>query len=392
MNIKISNLRGNEPEFAEFWRSFQLSRWKWVHELASRSRYLVSVVLMMYAVLAYLTFFPDNKWIAPLHISNPDLITYLGGDQILVLKHYGSINIIFLGMIMLIVLLIRWHRQIPALFQWLWESGRLESKGGHLKIEFEQCLQDYQKALLSIKEPLIIGFSLPFIFIVIGLWAGIPGFLMSFFTPPVVALLTFLVLIGFLCLYMVGQAGWIGFVTGRQIGRLSRQFDIKIQLRHPDRCGGLKPLGGFCVEAALPFIGVGLILATVPILHLDIDDVLSIMATVVIFVFFGPLAVLAVFAPLWQIHLEMARQKMIYEDGFASQAMALEQIIRDHTTEKGDLKKAENAKAKIEILQSVNPEKASYPVWPFHLAPTVLAVFSPQIIDIAIKIYQTFSS
>ena len=372
MSAHSSNLGVSESEFGKFWKGFRLSRWKWINELASRSRYLVSALLIMYAVLAYLTYYPDK-------------------NQILPLKHYGSINIIILGLILLIVLIIRWHHQIPGLFHWLWESGRLESKGGNLQLEFEEYLQDYQKALFSSKEPMIISFSLLLIFMVIGWWAGIPRFLISFFTPTVVIVLSFLTLIGFLCLFMGGQAAWIGYITGKQIGRLTRQFNLKIQPRHPDKCGGLRPLGDFCINAALPFIGVGLIIVTIPVLHLDLDDVFSLMATVSLFVFFLPLTILAVFTPLWQIHVDMTEQKMFYEDGFASQAMALEQIIRAQATEKGDLLTAENAKEKLRILQSVNPEKASYPVWPFHFAPTVLFAFSPQIIDIAVKIYQTLS-
>lgn len=395
MNSQKSNLQRSKPEFVEFWKNFRLSQWKWIDKLASHSRYLVSAVLFMYAVVAYLTFFPENKWVAPLQITNPHLIDKLGGDTVILpLKHYGSINMIVLGMILLILLLIRWHHQIPALFQWLWESGRLELPDGDLKIEFEGYLQDYQRALLSRKEPLTISLFLVLLFVGIGLWAGIPRFLTSHFTPLAVVALTILVLIGLLCLFMAGQGGWISFVTGRQIGKLPREFSIKIQPRHSDKCGGLKPLGDFCFDAALPLIGGGLILATVPILHLDIDDVLSIMSASIILAFFAPLTIIAVFTPLWQFHVVMTEQKMIYEDAFASQAMGLEKIIRDHTTEDGDLKKAETAKEKLEILQTVNPEKTPYPVWPFRFTNTILAAFSPQILQaltgVIAKAYEFF--
>jgi hypothetical protein len=395
MNNQKSKLQRSKPEFVEFWKNFRLSHWKWIDKLASHSKYLVSAVLFMYAVVAYLTFFPENKWVAPLQITDPHLIYKLGGDTVILpLKHYGSINIIFLAMILIFVLLIRWHHQIPVLFQWLWENGRLELQDGDLRIEFEQYLQDYQRALLSRKEPLIISFFLLLGFVAIGLWAGIPQFLTSHFTPLAVVVLTILVLMGLLCLFMAGPAGWIGFVTGRQIGKLPHKFSIKIQPRHSDKCGGLKPLGNFSFDAALPLIGGGLILATVPILHLDIDDVLSIMSASIIFAFFAPLTIMAVFTPLWQFHVVMTEQKMIYEDAFASQAMGLERIIRDHTTEDGDLTRAETAKEKLEILQTVNPEKTPYPVWPFRFTSTVLAVFSPQILQaitgIIAKAYEFF--
>ena len=90
----------------------------------------------------------------------------------------------------------------------------------------------------------------------------------------------------------------------------------------------------------------------------------------------------------------MSQQKRIYEDTFATQEMELQQTIRIHTSETGDLKKAEVAKDKLEILQAVHPAKLSYPVWPFRFANTVLAIFSPQILQTAIGfgvfVYDTF--
>lgn len=377
MNAQKAKLRKNE--FAEFWSNFRLSHWGWMHTLVTQSRYLASWVLSVGFMLAYLTFIPDGS-----------------GFRILPLKHYGSINLILLAMISIVFLTIRWHHRIPVFFQWLWESGRLEARDGELGSEFERYLHEYQTALSSRKEPLAVGLLLVVLFLAISVWAGVFRFLFDFFTLPAAVLLTVQGLFGFFSLFLLGQAGWIAFVTGRQIANLSRLFRIKIQPRHPDRCGGLKAFGDFCLDAALPLVVGGLILAIVPTLYLlglriDLDDVLMVMAVSVLVVFFTPLTLISVFVPLWQIHVAMTGEKMNYEDAYASQAMELENIILEHTTEKGDLKKAAAAKEKLEILQTVNPKNNPYPVWPFPFTTTVLALLSPQLLQtIAGAVYEAY--
>jgi hypothetical protein len=62
-----------------------------------------------------------------------------------------------------------------------------------------------------------------------------------------------------------GLAIWPIYVTGHQIYKLSKTFPIIINARHPDRCGGLKPLGDFFFLMALPFVvlGIGLVLKSI---------------------------------------------------------------------------------------------------------------------------------
>ncbi|MBV6396383.1 MAG: hypothetical protein HFACDABA_01981 [Anaerolineales bacterium] len=326
--------------------------------------------MFVYLVLAYLTFFPQSR---------TEMVK-------LPLSDHGSLNIILLAMLLFILLFVRWVHQIPPFFQWLLKSGRLESRYDDLPGDFERYLQDYQKTLLSKREPLFLSLVVLGVFIALAQWAGIAHYLIGFFTPRAVLAFALLLLATLLCLFMAGQAGWMSFVTGRQIGKLPLLFNIKVQPRHSDKCGGLRPLGKFCFESALPLIVAGLILAIVPSLRLmhiqiDEDDVLAIMSASMIFGFLAPLTVLAIFMPLWHIHLEMLERKNAHEDDFASRVMRLEEIIREHTTEKGDLKKAEAAKQKLEILQTINPDMQPYPVWPFNFTMTLLAALSPQIVQ-----------
>ena len=59
MNATSQNSRN---EFNEFWDNFQFIPVKWIDGLTSKSRYLVGMGLFVYAILALLTFFPDNGW------------------------------------------------------------------------------------------------------------------------------------------------------------------------------------------------------------------------------------------------------------------------------------------------------------------------------------------
>lgn len=371
-----------ENEFSEFWGKFRLSPWAWTHTLVTQFRYMASWILFLCVLLVYLTFFPNDD----------------DFPQVLPLKHYGSINLILPAMILIILLTIRWHRRIPAFFQWLRGSRRLEARSGGLKKEFKIYLEEYQAALLSRKEPLTIGILLALLFLVMGLGAGIPKFIFTNFALPVAVLIMANMLFSLIGFFALGQAGWIAFVTGRQIGYLPRRFKIRIQPRHPDQCGGLKTLGDFCLEAALPLVGGGFLLALIPTMRLlnmeiDRDPVLAIMAGSVVILFFMPLSLASVFAPLWQVHAAMTGEKMRYEDAFASQYNGLEAVILKHTTEKGDLKEAKAAKEKLETLQTVNPQNNPYPVWPFQFTKTVLTLISPQLLQtIPGAIYKVYQS
>ena len=371
MSPKGSGTQKGEPEFAEFWRNFCVSPWKWVDTLTGRSRYVVISMLIVYAVYAFMTYLPHNRWIAP---------RVYHQEQILLLKDYPSIHNFLFGFILVAVLGILWRHQIPLIFQWLWESGRLGSPGKDLKREFQGYLEEYQAALLDARKPLSISIFLLALAFLISIIAGIPVFLSWRFTPLAVLVLYITIFVFLFWLFIIGQFSWILYVTGRQIGKLTRRFRVDIQPGHPDRCGGLKPLGDFCFRAAIPLIGGGLLLALIPILDWDIDVVLSIMAITIILVLIGPLTALTVLVPVWELHKIMAEEKRIYEDRHAAQMMALERIIRKHTGGKGNLKQAEIARQKYEILQTVDPMKMSYPIWPFRFTNTVLASFSPQVV------------
>ena len=363
--------RDTSAEFADFWDHFQLLPWKWAETITSRFRYFVFSTLLAYGVFIFFTVVPAGA--------------------ALPLKDYPSINVIFLGGILIGIMILAWRRKVPSIFQWLWQGERLEPRQKDLKTEYHRYLQEYQAALLSSTRPLALG-----ILFIGGLCiflAQVPQFLSENFAlvPLLLIYLAYLIIIFWA--FMACIVGWAFLITSLYIQNLPQRFAIKIQPGHPDQCGGLKPVGDFCIRSAIPLIVAGFVSGVISMSTWDNSRTPADLATVALFLL-GPFAAITVFIPLWDIHNYMSQQKGIYADIFATQAMELQQTIRVHSRENGDFKTAEVARDKLELLQTLHPDKLPYPVWPFRFTDTLLAVFSPQILQTVIGfgafVYNTF--
>ena len=370
MTITGSETLGGEVDFAEFQDHFQPLSLKWANPFINHSRYLVGTAIFLYLLLAVMTFFPS-----------------FGSDQVMVLKDYKSFHLIFLGWTAVIILTVVWRNKIPAIFQWLWESGRLGPQNAGLKNEYGQFLQDYQKELRSKKVPLTLGICLVVLILLLAIAAGMPQYVYQLFTRSANFIFLVILFAVLFWIFLMGLVSWLFITTSRYIGELTQRFSIQIQPGHPDGCGGLKPLGDFCFSAAIPLIIGGGFLAIIPILQiipnlqLDINWVVSFAAILLLFLVVTPLAVMVVFMPLWNIHNNMVEHKKAYEEKYTGQMIALEKEMLTNTSEQGDLQKAKAAREKREILQSLHPDKLPYPTWPFHFGSTVLAISSPAILQ-----------
>ena len=196
-------------------------------------------------LLAFLTYFPDNSWVAPKIIDDRAYTLFLGADQILPLKHYPSVHFILIGWMIVVVLMIMWRHRIPRFFQWLLESNRLEVQNGDLDEAYKKYIQDYQTSLDDKRYPLLLSVFLSVVFVALVLWGGVIEFIIIHFTPAAAFLILIAVLAGLFWIIMVGQFSWVLYVTAISIGKLTQCFNVEIQASHPDKCGGLKPLGDF---------------------------------------------------------------------------------------------------------------------------------------------------
>jgi len=395
MKVQKSNQSRNVPDasdFSEFWKNFQTLPFKWAERFITQSRYLLMTTAIVYLFFAFMTFFPTISGISPEIIKEHPLFEQFSTK---VLTDYPSLNIIFLGWVFVILLSVQWRHKIPSFFQWLWENQRLGPKSEDLKREYESFLQGYQKTLLEKKNPLFISIGLMSLFALLLSALRYPQLFYLIFSTIGTLLIFSIIIIAFFWIFLIGLVVWLIITTCVYIGKLSQSFSIQIQPSHPDKCGGLKPLGDFCISTLMPLIVGGFFLTLIPILRLDASfDVWAIMSTFALFLVAGPLTFLTIYLALWNVHNEMVEHKRVYADKIAGQIIFLETEIFLNTKEDGDLLKAKIAKEKIEILQTLNPDKISYPVWPFKVVNTAILVFSPQILQtfagVSTTIYNLF--
>ncbi len=287
---------------------------------------------------------------------------------------------------------------IPATFRFLFSKRDVSSvtPGSDVTQEYQRFLGEYRKALLSKKRYILIGVLLAVFLTVLLLWWiswGIREFIFPTTSDPLSSTIERVNLfiqegLGILLLvYFFGAGAWMMGTTGLYIKKLTTKFDLVIQPSHSDRSGGLRPLGNFCLNMALPLLTGSVLLSLY-----SIGNVLHVIpfwtgtANVVLVAMVLPLAFLAFFLPLWNIHLKMLDKKRTYEDEFAGQITKLEEKIH-FSLGKGELEEAKRAKEEIELVQVLHPDKISYPVWPFNRG-ILLKFLTPQIVPVLSLVVQ----
>jgi hypothetical protein len=371
-------------DFSGFKDNFQALPWNWADNVFKRPTFFFISVGLSYAILILLTFFPDNGLMGP---ENLEEVKYFGlaekidSDYLLMLKHYPSINILLIALLILMSLVIRWRHKIPDFFQWLWDSGKLKKREGDLTLQYYQYLLDYRKDLLSKWGPLITGFALSLLTAGLVWKAEMFRFVSETFDPTGAFMLKLIVFVAIFWMFLIGQMCWMAYVTARYISQLPRRFSLRIRVSHPDKCGGLKPIGDFVLDFAIILIMGGAAFAAIAILDMDPDQVLRGVSTIFLFTLVGPLSALAVFLPIWNIHELMVQNRKTYLNLYNDQLKDLESVIFDHTWDSVNLEEAIQAKEKLEILKEIHPETTDFPVWPIRVTGTVLFMFSPQIVQ-----------
>ena len=363
----------------QFWEDFKLFPSKWERYIFKQFLPMVGVSILPYLVMvvgvliAFVYFGMDKEWV------------------IEKLTDWQTI-IIVVGLIIITPFYLRWQSKIPETFQWLYTAQRI-SAGTSSKHKYLNFLAEYQKLILGRFRR--YSFSILFcIFILAFNWAD-PDFVDYIEDgrnmDAVVSIIKRIFGL-FFWGYLSGLAIWPIFATGNQISKLSKQFKISIQARHPDRCGGLKQLGDFCFSMTLPVVIVGIIILLlafggivpleVSIVGFNINETgqnTVVFANILLILFFLPLTIITFFIPLWNIHQEMTNQKMKYEEEFSTEIMRLGEQLRSSIRKENGLEKARIAKDKMEILQTLNPNVIGFPVWPFRYK-RLFTLFSPQIL------------
>jgi MFS family permease len=408
--MATDNTPSVEKSYELFWTKFQLFSISWIDKLLHHPRIVYLLFWGIYG-LFLLGMIVDSD--VPVKWWRPETIRPWIGD---VFIGMAEPHLLTLGVLPVIWASLRWASKIPETFEWLRKPNRrIGSQDNNFDDRYLAYLEDYQRRLLDKKYSAILSLAIIFTVVLFMLGLGfnpVDTFRYIFSNLWTSALLLFLLVWG----YFIGLFIWPGYVTLQFIKGLSDHFKIEIQPSHPDKCGGYKPLGDFCFSMSLPVIIGGLVLSFVGMAGLALsvgnagtnlymyfgicryystcsfNPFFAYLALVLLVFIFTPLIFITFFSPLWNIHRFMEAGKRVAEDEFANRVAGLEGQIRSHLDIDEGIDKAKIARDKLEIIQSINPNKTGYPVWPFR-ASLMLTLFSPQIFSIvgfALSIYEAF--
>ena len=398
-----------EHDYARFWVHFQLFPISWINTLVHRPRIIYFIFLITYGAFLLGKIIDSDTgelitWQVPTTF-RPWIGEVFIGDAEL---HFLTIAVLPVAWAF-----VRWTSMITTTFEWLRAPiGPLKAKHGDFDTKYLAYLHTFQERLQSKSHSGIASFSMLFIVMAFLLLLGLGNvetlhIIFSEFWASAI------VIFFLIWAYFMGIGVWPIFVTMQFIQGLSDQFYLEIRPSHPDKCGGLKPLGDFCFAMSLPVILGGLVLAFVGVvgLALSIGDAGSnlysyfelctnclfnpfsaYLSLTLWFFFCTPLMLATFFVPLWNIHQLMLTGRRKAEDEFAVRVSNLEEQIRSRLDSKKGLEEAKIAKDKLDIIKVLDPNTTGYPTWPFR-STLVIALFSPQIFSIGgfiLSIYEVF--
>lgn len=293
-----------------------------------------------------------------------------------------------------------WRRHIIPLFQSLLNSGSLSPihEGDSLQKLATEQIEEYRKSLYCRKRFWVIGAVLA---LALGVALAIdrPRSLQTLLNSSdifdrltAVQTLTCLYLIGVLYGYAFGAAAWVIFVTAQFIREIPRRFRVEVIPGHPDRCGGLRPLGDFCLLMAAPVL-IGIVVSgffalkyllesgsDLTRLH-DNELAFFVFNGLAMTVFLIPLALIIFFWSLWRFHQTMLTQRRQRQDAHALLENQHRKLVQCALLS-GDSVSAKAHADLLKTIQDTESARLEYPVWPFDWA-TLAKFATPQILSAA---------
>ena len=411
-----SNDKDIDLQIAEFWENFRLFPSR-IEETVFQNVWIFSAIVLLPFILRLLiSVLIDFRDV-------PHLIFYTKGGINLDYSAWAwtidSFDQWILFLVTLCLLPAGWFfnrflSEISEFFQWLPKSNHITTRDGNMKESYLRYLQSYQAALVSRKGQLAT--MVVFIVSLLG-WLPLDLQWYERRLQRIAAYCSFEWVDEHVCSYMqeasqleivrdlipygfgyllwvifIALGVWFLFATGRQLRRLTDDFELIIKPGHHDRCGGLSPIGRFCFDMALPLaIGfVMIILVGVIALFLRPGEgfwpfpITAEWDSVSFIIVFGmlvltPLTIFTFFAPLLGIHQAMVKEKRIAEDAYAEKLAELENDIWFVVENKMEPAKAKDARERLKTFQVLDPYMSEYPEWPFR-RETVVRLFSPQIV------------
>ncbi len=172
--------------------------------------------------------------------------------------------------------------------------------------------------------------------------------------------------------FLLGLLAWRMLVVGLEARRLGREFDLTPQLGHPDRAGGLAPLGNLClwnamvVSVAGVYLGgwvlVGPMTAYQPIALAYTPLYYKLLSIPIV------VGVISFFLPLWSIHRVMVARRAEVLRELDKLGKSINDLSRKLLSEVDELEPAtsEEMGKRLERMQRVYEQSQHIPVWPFN--------------------------
>jgi len=380
---EIAESTSIDQEIAQFWDRFRLFPRRGEDALFSKAGYLVCIAL----IPLFLLFLESLIF---------DLYFGTGFEQVrnLFTINYLPLHVISLSWILIIWPFVRWKQQVPVFFQEMLDNGRLGKVNESLMLDYLDFLRNYQCLLRSRYWVILLA---AFIALVLGvnITLGVLGDLLQnqllsdlFEWYSKLRILTLWIFSPLLWISFFIPAAWPIIITGLFVFRIPRQFEINIQPCHQDRCGGLKPVGNFCLEMTLPLILGGILLVVIAVIYIiwsgNILHPISQAVYLTIFILLLPLTAASFFLPTWSFHQAMVEYKRAEESKITSRMLELDECFRSLLEGEVDIEDAKTAKEELEVLKTIHPDQMKYPVWPFRVN-VLWGIFAPQLLALAVN-------
>ena len=172
----------------------------------------------------------------------------------------------------------------------------------------------------------------------------------------------------------LGLIAWRMLVTGWQISKMHKRFDLNPRLRDPDKCGGLEPLGNLCLHNAKivgvwgAFLGLWIILGVnynINSFYVPLLTKLLVLPLI--------LALASFFLPLWRVHSSMLEKKAELGTELDQIARIIDEISRKRLNSVCNPEQIGSEgehfsrwAAEQDQLQKIYEESLNFPVWPFN--------------------------
>jgi hypothetical protein len=173
--------------------------------------------------------------------------------------------------------------------------------------------------------------------------------------------------------YILGLLFWRVGVIAIFISKLGRRFDIRIQINHPDKCGGLKPIGNLTLVIALLILIPAIFLSFWGFTNIFLNSTSGAIYEQLwsgLFrqwlVFLSVLAFVVFLWPLYSIHRQMRIQSYSYFDELNDLALRIDTLSTELRTQADtlSLEQGEDKLKTMEFLDRVYKENNRIPTWP----------------------------